>query len=134
MNLKNGNGITLIALVITIIVLLILAGVSISAVMGENGIATKAQESAEATKEASTNEEANLIFAEYNLEIIDNPDLKPEDMSDELTLVYSAEDGDGEYDVFRYEDQVFKVYYGPDGVASVTNADEKFLSYEEYER
>lgn len=41
---KYERGITLIALVITIIVLLILAGVSINLVVGENGILNKAQE------------------------------------------------------------------------------------------
>ena len=39
---NNQNGITLVALVITIIVLLILAGVSIAALGGQNGILTKA--------------------------------------------------------------------------------------------
>ena len=38
---KSGKGITLIALVITIIVLLILAGVSIAMLAGDNGILTK---------------------------------------------------------------------------------------------
>ena len=37
-NLKSNNGITLIALVVTIVVLLILAGVSISTLAGEDGI------------------------------------------------------------------------------------------------
>ena len=46
---KNQNGITLIALVITIIVLLILAGIAISMLSGENGILIKAQESVEVT-------------------------------------------------------------------------------------
>ena len=41
-NLKNKNGITLIALVITIVVLLILAGVSIATLIGDNGILTQA--------------------------------------------------------------------------------------------
>ena len=41
--LKKQGGITLIALVITIIVLLILAGVSISMLTGDNGIITQAQ-------------------------------------------------------------------------------------------
>ena len=41
---KNARGITLIALVITIIVLLILAGVTINALSGENGIITKSKE------------------------------------------------------------------------------------------
>ena len=42
---KKERGITLVALVVTIVVLLILAGVSISMVLGNNGIVTKAQAS-----------------------------------------------------------------------------------------
>ena len=42
LNLKERNGITLIALVITIIVLLILAGVTIATLTGDNGILGKA--------------------------------------------------------------------------------------------
>ena len=38
----NNNGVTLVALVITIIILLIIAGVAISFVIGDNGILTKA--------------------------------------------------------------------------------------------
>lgn len=48
--LRNQKGITLVALVVTIIVLLILAGVSISMVAGDNGIATRASEASEDTK------------------------------------------------------------------------------------
>ena len=47
---KKNNGITLIALVITIIVLLILAGVSIAMLTGDNGILTKAKEAREASE------------------------------------------------------------------------------------
>ena len=43
--LKADKGITLVALIITIIVLLILAGVSISMVLGDNGLINKAQKS-----------------------------------------------------------------------------------------
>jgi len=43
MMLKNRKGITLVALVVTIVVLLILAGVSINLVLGNNGIIAKAQ-------------------------------------------------------------------------------------------
>ena len=42
--LKEQKGITLVALIITIIVMLILAGVSISLVVGENGVLTQAQD------------------------------------------------------------------------------------------
>ena len=50
--LKSNKGITLIALVITIIVLLILAGVSIAMLTGQNGILTQAQNAKNRTEEA----------------------------------------------------------------------------------
>lgn len=58
--LKVQNGITLVALVITIIVLIILAGVSISIVLGDNGIATKARMGAQNYQNAAK-EEMGLI-------------------------------------------------------------------------
>ena len=57
---KNTKGITLIALVVTIIVLIILAGVSINLVMGDNGIITMAQKAKENTELAQTEEEKQL--------------------------------------------------------------------------
>ncbi len=54
--MRKQKGITLVALVITIIVLLILAGVSISMISGDDGIATKASQAAEKTKEKSDEE------------------------------------------------------------------------------
>ena len=62
--LRKERGITLIALVITIIVLLILAGVSIAMLTGENGILTQAQRAANETENAAQNEAA--ILDEYN--------------------------------------------------------------------
>ena len=57
---KNSNGITLIALVITIIVLLILAGVSIAMLTGDNGILTQAQNANVETRAASVEEAKDL--------------------------------------------------------------------------
>ena len=65
--LKNKKGITLVALVVTIVVLLILAGVSINTVLGDDGIIEKAKEKAEATKQASAEEEMNRLVLEYQL-------------------------------------------------------------------
>lgn len=56
----NNKGITLIALVITIIVLLILAGVSIAMLTGENGILTRAEESDLETARAEVVERVNM--------------------------------------------------------------------------
>lgn len=53
---KRKNGITLVALVVTIVVLLILAGVSINLVLGNNGIITKAKEAREKSAQASQND------------------------------------------------------------------------------
>ena len=58
--MKKENGITLIALVITIIVLLILAGVSIAMLTGENGILTQAQNAKNRTAEAEAKERQDL--------------------------------------------------------------------------
>ena len=57
---RNQNGITLIALVITIIVLLILAGVAISMLSGENGILNQATEAKTKTEQKSTEEQVKL--------------------------------------------------------------------------
>ena len=60
--MRNQRGITLIALVITIIVLLILAGVSIAMLTGENGILTRASDAAFKTAFATARENvANTI-------------------------------------------------------------------------
>ena len=60
---KNARGITLIALVITIIVLLILAGVTINALSGENGIITKSKEAKIKTEKSRTIEKINLAYS-----------------------------------------------------------------------
>ena len=60
--MKKQNGITLIALVITIIVLLILAGVSIATLTGENGILVRASEAREKTKQANAEEQVELAI------------------------------------------------------------------------
>ena len=65
--LNNKKGITLIALVVTVVVLIILAGVSINAVIGDDGIIKKAQNSANLTKEAEVKEAINRTILEFHL-------------------------------------------------------------------
>ena len=62
---KNVKGITLIALVITIIVLLILAGVKIATLTGDNGILTKANEAKTITNEKDEEEQIEIGYTEY---------------------------------------------------------------------
>jgi len=66
---KNFNkGVTLIALVITIIVLLILVGVSITTLTGENGILIKGESATKETEIAEAKEQAKLDIAEWVVE------------------------------------------------------------------
>lgn len=71
--MQNRNGITLIALIITIIVMLILAGVAISSIVGENGIIERA-ETASVEMEKKEILEKVQISTTYNME--GNIDLK----------------------------------------------------------
>ena len=69
---NTNNGITLIALVITIIVLLILAGVTIATLMGDNGILTKANDAKKETEIAEVKERAQLDIASWVADKMEN--------------------------------------------------------------
>lgn len=64
---KEQKGITLVALVITIIVLLILAGVSISLVVGQEGVLGKAQGAVSSTERATADQEIQLSIEEAQM-------------------------------------------------------------------
>ena len=59
-NLKEAKGITLVALVITVIILLILAGVALSLVIGENGLIAKSKQGVGVYKQSAENETTQL--------------------------------------------------------------------------
>mgnify|MGYP004646999157 CR=1 FL=1 len=66
--LEKKNGITLISLVITIVILLILAGISISALAGKNGLFTKVKQANKAHVEAEMKEQLTLALHDLQLE------------------------------------------------------------------
>ena len=66
--MRKENGITLIALVITIVVLVILGGVSVYLVLGQNGIITRAQNAKTLTEQTQANEQAQLAKADEYIE------------------------------------------------------------------
>ena len=82
--MRRNHGITLIALVVTIVVLLILAAVSISMLTGENGVITQAQNSKEQTEQAKCEE---LVTVAINGLITENAGDKskiiPQDIAEE---------------------------------------------------
>lgn len=70
-NFRKNQGITLIALVITVIVLLILAGVTIATLTGDNGILKRAQEAKNKTEQASSDELKKLTQLEATTHLED---------------------------------------------------------------
>ena len=66
---KNQNGVTLIALAVTIIVMLILAGAIMATLNGENGLLTQSRKAAAANTEASVKEKMNTAFTSVSMEV-----------------------------------------------------------------
>ena len=71
---KEQKGITLIALVVTIIVLIILAGISISLLFGKSGIITRAKKGQEIVDVSTAQEKLELIKSEIPMKILDGKD------------------------------------------------------------
>ena len=67
--MRNQRGVTLIALVITIIVLLILAGVSIAMLTGDNGILTQANQAKYQSAQGEAKEKINLALNAVKTEV-----------------------------------------------------------------
>ncbi len=78
---KKTKGITLISLVVTIIILIIIAGVSINIVLGENGIISKAKETKRQYKIGALKEGISLYIGELKLE---NKKIVPQEVFDKM--------------------------------------------------
>ena len=90
LNLKERKGITLIALVITIIVLLILAGVSIAMLTGQNGILTQANNAKTSTANKSAEEKVKLAVMAARSQSED-ASLDLEKLTTEVTTNYGGQ-------------------------------------------
>ena len=99
--LKNKKGITLVALVVTIVILLILAGVSINLVLGNNGIIAKAKDAETKSAEASQNDlkGMNGLVSEMEGALAGNGNNGGETQTHEITIgeakVVANSDGTG---------------------------------------
>ena len=115
-NLGKNKGITLIALVITIIILLILAGVSIAMLTGNNGILSQASKAKNETELASAREQLGLILTDVKMGAYENgeePKITEDNKNDIL-------------DYISGQDNVESVTGTDDGI-SVTIDGEDFL-------
>ena len=116
---KEERGITLIALVVTIVVLLILAGITISLVFGSNGVIQKAQDSKEQTEIGEMREK--LEMAKVPVYADGNGSYKVQDYWDRIEsegliadkTVDIIDNGDGTYEVTTTPGYVFEITVEP---------------------
>ena len=119
--LKNNKAITLVALVITIVIIIILSIIAINFTFGENGLITRAQQAAEMTAVAQTQEQ--LEMAKGSAFIDGQGDIDPDhyfDIIEDEGIIDDKDadvegNGDGSYDVTTDGDYVFEVTPTPDG-------------------
>ena len=112
-NQKEKNGITLIALVITIIVLLILAGISISMLLGDNGILQQGIDAKTKTESKSELEQVQLSVYDTRIKAVSNGNSKinGEELENSLKSYFGSEvklTGNGPWE-----------YYGKSGVYEI---------------
>ena len=115
--LKYGKkGITLISLVVTIIVLLILAGVTIATLTGDNGILTRALEAKNKTEEAQEKESLELAVTSSQMEDVNTLEITEEKLSDAIKQQFGnnknfsiTDNGDGSFLVSMNDTQ--RMYY-----------------------
>ena len=107
--LRQGQGITLIALVVTIIVLLILAGVTIATLTGDSGIITKADESKISTELAGYKEQLDLyIIEKYN----EDANFEEETLTaGKTTLNYNTKPSDEEGNIKTIIEEISDEYF-----------------------
>lgn len=124
---KKAKGITLIALVITIVIVLILAGISMSFVLGENGIITKAQEAREKTEEAKANEEKDFAgWTDSTDKILnDNQNDDDDDYDNGMAkyFIYSVDEDTNEATITGVKDEyaTWDYYAGQKGLNAIVD-------------
>ena len=89
--MKNNKGITLVALVVTIIVLLILAGVSISMLTGQNGILKRATEAKNTTEVASEKEGIQMAITASQMASDNYTSIKKDGLQSKLNSYFGKE-------------------------------------------
>ncbi len=101
---NQTKGITLIALVVTIVILLILAGVSINLVLGPNGLISKAQEASLKTDEAQEKEGIEMAISSSKMEDVNTLEISKDSLENALREQFGnnkdftlTDNGDGSF-------------------------------------
>lgn len=124
--LKNRKGITLISLVIMIVILLILAGISITTLLGDNGIIIKAQDAKRKIEQAEDIEKINLAINAVKIQNNGSNKIESDDLDTALlengvnSIVLDNEDGTKKI-IFLDSKKIYKL--NNDGSVEDTNSD-----------
>ena len=135
--LKTNKGITLIALVITIIVLLILAGVSIAMLTGDNGILTRANDASDDSKRAEIADKVNMAiqsaYADAVVESTTSPSIdvtnleeiyKEDNTGEKLDITDGNLNADSEAATVEQDGKIYNVTLNKSGNSYTTTADD----------
>ena len=104
---RNEKGITLIALVITIIVLIILAGIAISMTVGENGIFAKAKEAKRVQITAEAKEKIGADILDAQIEATQKNETLQQSKIEEIISKYGELQADG--DTIKLKDNGYEI-------------------------
>ena len=126
MKKQRNNGITLIALVITIIVLLILAGVTIASITSENGILSKATQASQKTTQEKEREEIKMAVTSDNMKYITGDEGESEDYIESIQKELDNIAGASKTKFEWNDDEGYKVTYKETG-------NEYYIKYEDDE-
>lgn len=140
----NQKGITLMALVVTIVILIILAVISINAIFGENGLIKNSERAKQEHEKAFAREQLELVLADAFTEKHLNTKYNQDDFLDEFVKNKTQERGETIGDIAIYDGYAFKLdrtvpqlgeYIGekdklvfPEITASSSNAEDKKTS------
>ena len=107
LKIKREKGITLVALVITIVVLIILAGIAISMTVGENGIFTKAKEAKRLQVTAEAKEKIGTDILDAQIEATQKDEQLQQSKVEEIIAKYGELQADG--DTIKLKDNGYEI-------------------------
>ena len=107
LKIKREKGITLVALVITIVVLIIIAGIAISMTVGENGIFTKAREAKRLQITAEAKEKIGTEILDAQIEATQKDEQLQQSKVEEIIAKYGELQADG--DTIKLKDNGYEI-------------------------
>ena len=129
--MKNKNGITLIALAVTIVVLLILAGITINMLFGSDGLFNISNQAKERYEIGALKDRINNVIADWSIERAVDSSITVDDLWDKMVdadiidnpdedVAGPTKDGENDrYELTTNEGYIVEIIISPDGNVSI---------------